>query len=75
MLLQEEEATIIRTMSSLKTKPSLESTREMGVTGRRRSSLKLPRGSLVSSLCLSTPSVPTFKSVFRAISPKFGFFS
>lgn len=47
----------------------------MGVTGRRRSSLKLPRGSLVSSLCLATPSVPTFKSVFRSISPKFGFFS
>ena len=50
----------------------------MGVTGRRRSSLKLPRVSLASSLQLSLSQLsptPTFKSVFKTISPKFSFFS
>jgi hypothetical protein len=48
----------------------------MGITGRRRSSLKLPRVSLASSLSLTvTPNIATFKSVFKAISPKFSFFS
>jgi len=48
----------------------------MGITGRRRSSLKLPRVSLASSLSLTIPqNTATFKSVFKIISPKFSFFS
>ncbi len=48
----------------------------MGITGRRRSSLKLPRVSLTSSIQLNIlQTAPTFKSVFEKISPKFSFFS
>jgi hypothetical protein len=70
LLLQEEEKTLLRSMSSLKTKPSLESSKDMlGITGRRRSSLTLP-----ARVSLNLPQT-TFKSVIKKIAPKFCFFS
>ena len=57
----------MRSMSNLKTKPSLESTKEI-ITGRRRSSYKLPRVSLNIGF-------PSFKNLIKKIGPKFKFFS